>query len=253
MNAGEFVSDGSPRSGAQSPVVGVKPQFESPLALFSKYRDPGCMSPSVCAHVTPAKSTPGKGGSVQTYICQSYTPTHHPALSPVTAETVPLTPSPQSAGKVTPENLNSWPRRKRAQISVLGGKDRGLKGEPQLEELLEEAELGVSRLQDIEDTDEPLDNKAKSFALTSKQSPPVGSDASPLSPMEELYWMEKLAECTDSHKAENKTAWASQNEDGISSKSWFIHFCIEHFKYIRFVFWVFEIMHGELQLIYSLI
>ncbi|XP_005460037.1 treslin isoform X1 [Oreochromis niloticus] len=217
MNAGEFVSDGSPRSGAQSPVVGVKPQFESPLALFSKYRDPGCMSPSVCAHVTPAKSTPGKGGSVQTYICQSYTPTHHPTLSPVTAETVPLTPSPQSAGKVTPENLNSWPRRKRAQISVLGGKDRGLKGEPQLEELLEEAELGVSRLQDIEDTDEPLDNKAKSFALTSKQSPPVGSDASPLSPMEELYWMEKLAECTDSHKAENETAWASQNEDGIST------------------------------------
>uniref|UniRef100_A0A3B4FWA3 Treslin N-terminal domain-containing protein n=1 Tax=Pundamilia nyererei TaxID=303518 RepID=A0A3B4FWA3_9CICH len=155
-NAGEFVSDGSPRSGAQSPVVGVKPQFESPLALFSKYRDPGCMSPSVCAHVTPAKGTPGKGGSVQTYICQSYTPTHHPALSPVTAETVPLTPSPQSAGKVTPENLNSWPRRKRAQISVLGGKDRGLKGEPQLEELLEEAELGVSRLRDIEDTDDHM-------------------------------------------------------------------------------------------------
>uniref|UniRef100_A0A3Q4HDQ1 Treslin-like n=1 Tax=Neolamprologus brichardi TaxID=32507 RepID=A0A3Q4HDQ1_NEOBR len=213
MNAGEFVSDGSPQSGAQSPVVGVKPQFESPLALFSKYRDPGCMSPSVCAHVTPAKGTPGKGGSVQTYICQSYTPTHHPALSPVTAETVPLTPSPQSAGKVTSENLNSWPRRKRAQISVLGGKDRGLKGEPQLEELLEEAELGVSRLRDIEDTDEPLDNKAKSLALTSKQSPPVGSDVSPLSPMEELYWMEKLSECTDSHRAENKTGWASQNED----------------------------------------
>ncbi|XP_030586525.1 treslin isoform X2 [Archocentrus centrarchus] len=218
MNAGDFVSDGGLQSGTQSPVVGVKPQLDSPLALFSKYRDPGCTSPSVCAHVTPAKSTPRKGGSVQTYICQSYTPTHHHtgAWSPVTADTIPLTPSPQSAGKVTPENLNSWPRRKRAQIGVLGGKDRGQKGEPQLDELLEEAELGVSRLQDIEDTDEPSDSKAESLALTSKRATLVGLDVSPLSPLEDLYCMGKLSECANTQRAEKDARWASQNEDVIS-------------------------------------
>ncbi|KAM7397103.1 hypothetical protein PAMP_020100 [Pampus punctatissimus] len=218
MNAGDLAADGGPRSGAQSPLVGVKPsQLESPLALFSKYRDPGCVSPSICTHVTPAKSTPGKGGSVQTYICQSYTPTRHPTgtMSPVTADIIPLTPSPQSVGKVTPDNLNSWPRRKRAQI-VVGGKDRSLKGEPLLEELLEEAELGVSRLKDTEDTDEPPSNKAAVLALTSQQSPSVGADASPLSSGEDLYWMEKLAQqadCVNSQTAEDETIWTTGNGD----------------------------------------
>ncbi|XP_028286050.1 treslin isoform X2 [Parambassis ranga] len=215
MNAGDFASDGGPRPGTQSPLVGVKPQLENPLALFSKHRDPGCTSPSICTHGTPAKSTPGKGGSVQTYICQSYTPTHHPAgtMSPMaTADIIPLTPSPQSVGKVTPDNLNSWPRRKRAQIGVFGVKDRGLKGEPQLEELQEEAELGVSRLQDIEDNDEPLDRKSEVLAFTSRQSPQVGAD---LSPLKDLYWMEKLGQgldCTDTHGVEEEL-WASESGD----------------------------------------
>ncbi|XP_044048596.1 treslin isoform X2 [Siniperca chuatsi] len=211
-------------SGAQSPLVGVKPsQLEGPLTLFSKHRDPGCVSPSICTHVTPAKSTPGKGGSVQTYICQSYTPTHHPVgtMSPVaTAEIIPLTPSPQSVGKVTPDNLNNWPRRKRAQIGVVGGKDRGLKGEPLLVELLEEAELGVSRLQDTDDTDEPSNDKAAKLTLTSKQSPSVRADASPLSPMEDLYWMDKLAhqaDCADRHRAEEEIICAAGNGDVKSS------------------------------------
>ncbi|XP_062276803.1 treslin [Scomber scombrus] len=218
MNAGDLVTDG-PRSGGQSPLVGVKPsQMESPLALFSRHRDHGCVSPSLCTHVTPAKSTPGKGGSVQTYICHSYTPTRHPAgpaLSPVTADIIPLSPSP--VGKATPDNLNSWPRRKRAQIGVFGGaKDRCLKGEPLLEELLEEAELGVSRLQDTEDTDEPSSNKAAALTLTSRQSPPVGADASPLSPREDLYWIEKLAhqaECIHPQTAEEETMWTAGNGD----------------------------------------
>ncbi|XP_049431138.1 treslin isoform X2 [Epinephelus fuscoguttatus] len=220
MNAGDLASDGGPLSGGQSPLVGWKPSLlESPLALKSKQRDPGCVSPSICAHVTPAKSTPGKGGSVQTYICQSYTPTHHPVgtMSPVApADVVPLTPSPQSVGKVTPDNLNSWPRRKRAQIGVVGGKDRGLKVEPLLVELLEEAELGVSRLQDVEDTDEPSNSKAAISTLTSKQSPPVGADASPLSPLEDLYWMEKLAQqpdCADPQRGEEDIFWATGNGD----------------------------------------
>lgn len=231
MNAGDLASDGGSRSGARSPLVVVKPsQLESPLALFSKHRDPGCVSPSVCTHVTPAKSTPGKGGSVQTYICQSYTPTHHHAgtMSPVaTADIIPLTPSPQSVGKVTPDNFNSWPRRKRAQTGVVGGKDRGLKGEPFLVELLEEAELGVSKLQDVEDTDELSDNKTALLALTSKRSPPVKADASPLSPLEGLYWMEKLAEqadCADPQREEEDIIWAAGNGDVKSSKLWFTNY-----------------------------
>lgn len=109
----------------------------------------GCVSPTSCAHATPpAKSTPGLG--VQMYICRSYTPTRPPpggTASPVaTAYTIPLTPSPQSGGKMAPDHLNSWPRRKRAQEGGSSGKDRGLK----VELLEEDAELGVSRLQDVE-------------------------------------------------------------------------------------------------------
>uniref|UniRef100_A0A3P8SVQ4 Treslin N-terminal domain-containing protein n=1 Tax=Amphiprion percula TaxID=161767 RepID=A0A3P8SVQ4_AMPPE len=182
MNVEDFVTDGGPQSGTRSPVVGVKPQLESPLPLFSRHRDPGCVSPSFCAHVTPAKSTPGKGGGVQTYICQSYTPTRHPTgtVSPVAiTEIIPLTPSPQSLGKVTPDNLNSWPRRKRAQIGVFGGRDRGIKGEPLLEELLEEAELGVSRLQDVEDADEPSNNKFV-FCILAVATPPSSKVRKPV-------------------------------------------------------------------------
>ncbi|KAM4572952.1 treslin [Odontesthes bonariensis] len=222
VTSDDFPSDGAPRSGGQSPLVSAKPHTESPLALISKHRDPGCVSPSVCAHVTPAKSTPGKGGSVQTYICQSYTPTHYPAatMSPMaTVDIIPLTPSPQSVGKVTPDNLNSWPRRKKAQIGVFGFKDRGLKGEPLLEELLEEAELGVSRLQDFEDTDEPSSSKTEEIAVTSEQLPSVGTDVSPLSPLEDLYWMEKLSEqtgCSDPQRVQEEIVLTFENEDKTS-------------------------------------
>lgn len=211
----DSMSTGDVAAGAQSPVVGMNPsQLESPLALFSKHRDPGCVSPSICTHVTPGKSTPGKG--VQTYICQSYTPTHNPAGIVAIAETIPLTPSPQSVGKTAPDGLNSWPRRKRAQAGVLGGKDRGLKGEPLLAELLEEAELGVSRLQDVEDTEEPLNNKAASI-----QSPSVGTYATPLAPLEDFYWMEKLAqqaECADPQTAEEEMIRATADGDVKSCK-----------------------------------
>lgn len=109
----------------------------------------GCVSPTLCAHTTPpAKSSPGLG--VQMYICRSYTPTRPPpgvTSSPMaSAQTIPLTPSPQSTSKTAPDHLNSWPRRKRAQEGGALGKDRGLK----VELLDEEAELGVSRLQDLE-------------------------------------------------------------------------------------------------------
>ncbi|KAM9754603.1 treslin isoform 2-T2 [Menidia menidia] len=214
----------SPSSGGQSSLVSMKPHSDSSSALLSKHRDPGYVSPSVCAHVTPAKSTPGKGGGVQTYICQSYTPTRHPAatMSPVTmADIIPLTPSPQSVGKVTPDNLNSWPRRKKAQIGTLGFKDRCLKGEPQLEELLEEAELGVSRLQDFDDADESSSDKAEEVLTgTAKHSPSVETNVSPLSPMEDLYWMENLAEQTgvsNPQKVNQEIIWSSESEDPSST------------------------------------
>lgn len=207
MNTGDVGTE------AQSPVIGLNPsQLESPLALFPKHRDPGCVSPSVCTHVTPAKSTPGKG--VQTYICQSYTPTRNPAGPVMIAETIPLTPSPQSVGKTAPDGLNSWPRRKRAQVGVLGGKDRGLKGEPLLVELLEEAELGVSRLQDVEDPEEPSNHK-----MASTHSPPAGAHASSLSPLEDFYWMERLArqaECADPQTAEEEMIRAPADGDAKS-------------------------------------
>lgn len=175
-------------------AVVLRPQQESPKALSSKQREPGCVSPSVCAHLTPAKSTPGKG--VQTFICQSYTPTRHPrgTVSPVAVpEIIPMTPSPQSVGKMAPDNLNSWPRRKRAQTVVLGVKDRGQKAEPVLMESLEEAELGVRRLKDIEEMEE-LEDKTAPKQLSSHRA-----DASP-SPTEDFYWMEK-SDCSEPQTA----------------------------------------------------
>lgn len=214
----DSLTAGDSAAGAQSPVVGLKPSLlESPLALFSKHRDPGCVSPSLCAHVTPAKSTPGKGGSVQTYICQSYTPTRLPAgtVSPV-ALTIPLTPSPPGVGKTAPDNLNSWPRRKRAQVGAVGGKDRSLKAEPLLVELLEEAELGVSRLQDVEDGDEPANNQAASV-----QSALFGAASSSPSPPADFYWLDKLAHqagCADPQTAEEEMMPAPGNQDVKSRK-----------------------------------
>ncbi|XP_068595792.1 treslin [Brachionichthys hirsutus] len=214
MNAGEVTS------GGQSPLVCVKPlQLES--SLFSKHRDPGCVSPSLCVHATPARNTPGKGGGVQTYICQSYTPTRLPAgmMSPVaTADIISLSPSPQSVGKVTPDNFSSWPRRKRPQTGAVSVKDRGLKGEPLLLELSEEAELGVSRLQDAEDADETSSNKAEVSAST--WSPSAGPEASPRSPVEDFYWMERLAQQTGC--AEPQTAEEESSQPAVKGdvKSW---------------------------------
>uniref|UniRef100_A0A8C7XEL2 Treslin n=1 Tax=Oryzias sinensis TaxID=183150 RepID=A0A8C7XEL2_9TELE len=217
----DFSSCGSPPVGTRSPFGGSKPYFESPLALLTKHKDPGCVSPTVCAHATPAKTTPLKGVGVQTYICQSYTPTRLPAvaMSPVAvADVIPLTPSPQCVGKVTTDNLNSWPRRKRPNIVTTGGKDRPLKVDPQLEELLEEAELGVGRLQDIEDNDEPSDNNAEKMAPSSKPMVSCGAATSPVSPQENLYWTEKLAEQTGSNpQGMDSVFWSHENGDSKST------------------------------------
>ncbi|XP_077373736.1 treslin [Festucalex cinctus] len=164
VNLDDVGADDGPRLGAHSPsVAGKTSQLDSPLPLVPRHRDPACVSPSVCTHATPAK-----GGVVQTHICQSYTPTRHPAgtASPVAiADIFPLSPSPQSVGKVTPDNLNGWRRRKRAHAGAGGGRDPRRKGDP-----IEEAELGVSRLSDGEDLDE-IGGKTAGQVLTSPSRP----------------------------------------------------------------------------------
>lgn len=184
-------------SAALSPAVAFRPsQLESPKALLSKQREPGCVSPSLCAHITPAKGTPGKG--LQTFICQSYTPTHHPggtAPPMAMAEIIALTPSPQSVGKVPPDNLNSWPRKKRAQ-PVAVGKDRIQRPECGLIDSVDEVDLGVTKLQDVED----LNPAASATSLSGK------SHASQ-SPLEDFYFLDQLphqADLTDPPRAEEQ-------------------------------------------------
>ncbi|XP_066525723.1 treslin [Hoplias malabaricus] len=151
-------------------------RVESPLIHCSKHREPGRASPSVCIH-----DTPGKGG-VQTYICQSITPTRLPNNSPSplgAGENVPWTPSPQSRGWATPENLNSWPRKKRARTDMFGTKETIIKGEA---DILEDPELdGVFRLQGTEDFKESLTpvSKCKIVATppSSKVKKPVSVSA----------------------------------------------------------------------------
>ncbi|TRY54824.1 hypothetical protein DNTS_001792 [Danionella cerebrum] len=164
FNAGE-VSCGAPKHVASSWKV---PQIESPLAQCSRH--PACKSPSLCSRATPAKGTPGKG--VQTYICQSITPTHHPtsSLSPLAT---PLTPSPQSRGRSTPENLNSWPRKKRARMEISGSKDQLIKGVPILQKrgVLEDPELeGVFQIQGVDELKESLSSPVNQRKLGMRSS-----------------------------------------------------------------------------------
>ncbi|KAJ0029126.1 hypothetical protein NQD34_004123 [Periophthalmus magnuspinnatus] len=91
----------------------------SPVVQRKTRADGGCVSPSVCTHRTPAKGT--KPGT-QLFICQSYTPTRV-QTSPVAMPDT-LSPSPQSAGKLTPDYLNSWPRKKRVKVQEGGDKER---------------------------------------------------------------------------------------------------------------------------------
>ncbi|CAB1331720.1 unnamed protein product, partial [Coregonus sp. 'balchen'] len=209
---------GDGAAGSQTPTVSMNhPHTDSPLGLCSKHRDSGCVSPSLCTHGTPAKGTPGKGG-FQTYICQSYTPTHHPAgtMSPLgTAELIPLTPSPQSMGRSTPESLNSWPRKKRARPGAVGGKQRGLKEEPLLEglEMLDETELeGVYRLKETEETDAlpasmaPLAPRSSQVTRLS----PGKRAGSPLDQLEDMDWMGQVQQAEGAEPLKDEdSVWAT--------------------------------------------
>ncbi|XP_053320098.1 treslin [Spea bombifrons] len=72
-----------------------------------------CISPSC---ILSSHATPGKG-SVQTFICQSYTPNRcsSNAASPAPLDVgVPWTPSPKFKDKNGSDAINNWPRRKKA-------------------------------------------------------------------------------------------------------------------------------------------
>ncbi|KAA0724360.1 Treslin TopBP1-interacting checkpoint and replication regulator [Triplophysa tibetana] len=154
FNAGDVTDSASKNMTSHLMPRNVKaPANDSPLAQCSRHREFGCVPPSPCSRGTPAKNTPGMG--VQTYICQSLTPTRYPTSnhSPLAS---PLTPSPQSIGRSTPENLNSWPRKKRARIETY--KEQVIIGVPLLEKkILEDPELeGVFRIQGVEELKEKM-------------------------------------------------------------------------------------------------
>uniref|UniRef100_A0A8C1Q4I8 Treslin N-terminal domain-containing protein n=1 Tax=Cyprinus carpio TaxID=7962 RepID=A0A8C1Q4I8_CYPCA len=185
------------------------PQVDSPLAQCSRH--PGCISPSLCSRGTPAKGTPGKG--VQTYICQSITPTHYPgsSQSPLAS---PLTPSPQSRGWSTPENLNSWPRKKRARIEACGSKDQVIKGVPLLEKpgVLEDPELeGVFHIQGVEELKESLSTPVSQRKLGLRSSQVIDHQCSP----EGMDWTETVVQDCDAGdptKSE-QFAWMGRKAD----------------------------------------
>ncbi|KAI2648320.1 Treslin [Labeo rohita] len=185
------------------------PQVDSPLAQCSRH--PGCISPSLCSRGTPAKGTPGKG--VQTYICQSITPTHYPASSQSPLAS-PLTPSPQSRGWSTPENLNSWPRKKRARIEACGNKEQVIKGVPLLEKnaVLDDPELeGVFRIQGVEELKDSLSTPVSQRKLGLRSSQVMDHQCSP----EGMDWTESVVqECDtrDSMKSE-QFAWTGRKVD----------------------------------------
>ncbi|XP_067292902.1 treslin isoform X2 [Pseudorasbora parva] len=167
------------------------PQVDSPLAQCSRH--PGCISPSLCSRGTPAKSTPGKG--VQTYICQSITPTRYPASSQSPLAS-PLTPSPQSRGWSTPENLNSWPRKKRARIETCGSKEQVIKGVPLLEKpgVLEDPELeGVFCIQGVEELKESLSTPVSQRKLGLRSSQVMHRQCSP----QGMDWTETVVQECD--------------------------------------------------------
>lgn len=154
FNAGDLTDSASKNVTSHLMPRNVKaPANDSPLAQCSRHREFGCVPPSPCSRGTPGKNTPGMG--VQTYICQSLTPTRYPTSnhSPLAS---PLTPSPQSIGRSTPENLNSWPRKKRARMETY--KEQIIRGVPLLEKkILEDPELeGVFRIQGVEELKEKM-------------------------------------------------------------------------------------------------
>ncbi|XP_069480405.1 treslin isoform X3 [Ambystoma mexicanum] len=103
-----------------------------------------CVSPS-CFRAS--HNTPGKGG-LQTYICQSYTPTRCTAntTSPCHADVgIPWTPSPKHKEKTT-DTIKNWPRRKKATaISfAASGKSERIQDCMDPKPIIEEMDIAIS-------------------------------------------------------------------------------------------------------------
>jgi hypothetical protein len=82
-----------------------------------------------------------------------------------------------------------------------------------MEELLEEAELGVSRLLDSEDIDERSGKKVALQGMAFTQFPFIGGDESPLS-----SYMDPLADEAQPRTFEDCKIWGAGNEDSKSSQ-----------------------------------
>uniref|UniRef100_F6RGY3 TOPBP1 interacting checkpoint and replication regulator n=1 Tax=Ornithorhynchus anatinus TaxID=9258 RepID=F6RGY3_ORNAN len=147
--------DSSPPAGAEGDTKTSRPLGEQssfpelpgprcgkhPGKLEASYVSPPCLRSS--------HSTPGKSGG-QTYICQSCTPTRCPSSTTSPSQSdggIPWTPSPKPKGKMTPDTIKDWPRRKKAGGTPASGKnERGgdLLGSAAV--LEEEGEARVSEL-----------------------------------------------------------------------------------------------------------
>ncbi|XP_041966788.1 treslin isoform X1 [Alosa sapidissima] len=203
FGGGDAFGDGMAKVASPNVRFSKTTRVESPLTHCGKHRDPSCRSPSLCPRGTPAKGTPGKA-SIQTYICQSYTPTHTPGGTPSptpAAEPIPWTPSPQSRGRCTPDSLNSWPRKKR--VGVVSNKDQGIWGQPLLEEMeeLEDPDLdGVFRLQEVEECKD-LGFTSRLRKTSVEPSPAKGLANVPLDQAEDMDWTEALVPQFDAKDA----------------------------------------------------
>ncbi|XP_062403746.1 treslin [Sardina pilchardus] len=203
FGGGDAFGDGMTKVASPNVRFSRTTRVESPLTHCNKHRDPGCRSPSLCPHGTPAKGTPGKA-SIQTYICQSYTPTHTPGGTPSptpAAEPIPWTPSPQSRGRCTPDSLNSWPRKKR--VGVVSNKDQGIWGQPlqeEMEELVDPELEGVFRLQEVEESKD-LGFTARLKKTSVEPSPAEGLANVPLDQVEDMDWTEALVPQFDAKDA----------------------------------------------------
>ncbi|XP_028815058.1 treslin [Denticeps clupeoides] len=199
FDARDAIGDGPAKICTPGVLAARASRLDGPLVPCTKRRDAAGVSPSICSHGTPAKGTPGKG-SIQTYICQSYTPTRTPAgtPSPVGAgEVTPWTPSPSCRGLSTPESLDKWPRKKRARMEAVINKEKGITEEL----LLEDPELEeMFRLKDTE-VQEPSVGKSGQRLRSRGRARNVFSKTKGLDQIEDMDWTDSLVQQFNNNEA----------------------------------------------------
>ncbi|XP_032906384.1 treslin isoform X2 [Amblyraja radiata] len=237
------------KSGCESPLGESQAQW----CVKHSGKTEGHISPSLCFHSclsTPAKATPRKGG-VQTYICQSYTPTQCSSNTSSPSQpdlgTVPWTPSPTHKPWLsqTPDAIKNWPRKKKAATTPLSRKRQKMdkpavaqkdgscstEHESSKTVPLEELSMeGVSRLQDrspnVEWDQRLPDSPVKTFALRSRKRgsgfiSPVATEGRDVKKRKETHF---TGTCSDSAFAMVEL----QNKSSSPSTSAPIHKTILH-------------------------